>query len=388
MQLPQEVREILLRLEQAGHRGWAVGGCVRDLLRGQTPHDWDLCTDALPEQTIAAFRGEPVAAPGLAHGTVTLVRQGVPYEITTLRAETGYADGRHPDRVEFVAQLEKDLARRDFTVNAMAMDRTGQVTDCFGGRADLAAGLLRCVGDPDRRFAEDGLHILRALRFAAVLGFSVHPATAAALHRQKGMLAHVSAERVTAELLALLGGGKAGAVCAGYPDILALLVPGRWDRRLCDALDSLPPDALTRLCFLRAVLGERAAAGLRLSRAQARTLEQVASHWQAPLHTRADLLRLAGRLGWENAARLLDCRRAAGEEIDRAGFAALAGENPCCRAAQLSIDGRTLARMGAKGAQIGQLLHKLLDEVIDGQTPNTSPALAARAAALLAKPLP
>lgn len=388
MQLPQEVREILLRLEQTGHRGWAVGGCVRDLLRGHIPHDWDVCTDALPEQTIEAFRGEKIAAPGLAHGTVTLVRQGVPYEITTLRAETGYADGRHPDRVEFVTDLAKDLARRDFTVNAMAMDHTGEVTDCFGGRKDLAAGLLRCVGDPDRRFAEDGLRILRALRFAAVLGFAIHPATSAALHRQKEMLVHVSAERITAELLTLLGGAKAGAVCAAYPDILALLLPGEWNRRLCDALDSLPPDPLTRLCFVRAELGEQSVDGLRLSRMQAQTLEQIASNRHAPIHTRGDLLRLVGQLGWQNAARLLECRKAAGEEIDLAGFARLAAENPCCTAAQLSIDGCALAQLGAKGAQIRQLLRALLDEVIDGQTPNTTSALTARAAALLVKPLP
>lgn len=388
MQLPQQVGEILLRLEQAGHRGWVVGGCVRDLLRGKTPHDWDLCTDALPEQTIEVFRGEEIAAPGFAHGTVTLIRQGIPYEITTLRAETGYADGRHPDRVEFVTDLAKDLARRDFTVNAMAMDRTGEVTDCFGGRDDLAAGLLRCVGEPDRRFAEDGLRILRALRFAAVLGFAIHPDTSAALHRQKEMLAHVSAERITAELLTLLGGGKAGAVCAAYPDILALLLPGEWDSHLCNALDALPPDPLTRLCFLRAALGEQSVAGLRLSRMQAQTLEAIAAHRYTPLYTRGDLLRLAGQLGWENAARLLDCRKAAGEEIDQAEFIRLAAENPCCTAAQLSISGRTLGQLGAKGPQIGQLLRVLLDEVIEGQTPNTPPALTARAAALLAKPLP
>ncbi len=387
MQLPEEVREILLCLQQAGYRGWAVGGCVRDLLRGQEPHDWDLCTDALPEQTIEVFRGEQLAAPGFAHGTVTLVRREIPYEITTLRAETRYSDGRHPDGVEFVVDLAKDLARRDFTVNSMAMDLTGKVTDCFGGQKDLAAGVLRCVGEPNRRFSEDGLRILRALRFAAVLGFSIHPATAAALHCQKERLGCVSAERITHEVMAMLEGVKVGAVCKAYPDILAQILPGEWDGRLCDALNSLPPDALTRLCFVRAVLGKRAVSGLRLSRMQGQILEQVAAHWQACARTRADLLYLAGQVGWKTTERLLACRKAAGEEIDNAGFARLAAENPCCTVAQLSVDGRTLAQMGAKGPQIGQLLHTLLNEVIKGQTLNTPPALAARAAALLANSL-
>ena len=174
-----EAAAVLKNLETAGYEAYLVGGCVRDLLRGETPADWDIATSALPEQTMALFRGDALPT-GLQHGTVTVRRGGMSFEVTTYRLDGTYADCRHPDSVTFTPSLFEDLQRRDFTVNAMAMSRAGVLQDPFGGQEDLHSGVLRCVGAPRQRFSEDALRILRALRFSAVLGFSVEGETAAA----------------------------------------------------------------------------------------------------------------------------------------------------------------------------------------------------------------
>ncbi|HPE16860.1 MAG TPA: ASCH domain-containing protein, partial [Oscillospiraceae bacterium] len=203
--LPPHAAQVIARLHAAGHEAWAVGGWVRDALRGETPHDVDIATNAPPETVRSIFAGSRVLDTGLKHGTVS-VRAGDAFlEITTYRAEGPYSDGRRPDSVRFVGSLREDLSRRDFTVNAMAWDgRT--LEDPFDGAADLERRLIRCVGDPDARFSEDALRILRALRFASVLGFSIEGKTRAALFRSAPALAHISHERTAAELTGLLCG--------------------------------------------------------------------------------------------------------------------------------------------------------------------------------------
>ena len=187
--------EVLRRVGQAAH---PVGGCVRDLLLGRRPGDYDVCTSARPEQVMALF--ERTIPTGIQHGTVTVLTEDGPVEVTTFRREGGYADGRHPDAVSFDVGLTEDLARRDFTINAMALGEQGEVVDPFGGQADLRAGLIRCVGEPDRRFGEDALRMLRAVRFAAQLGFAIESGTEAAIWRNAGRLSQVSGERIKAEL--------------------------------------------------------------------------------------------------------------------------------------------------------------------------------------------
>ena len=196
--LPQAVQYVLERLEDAGFAAYAVGGCVRDTLLGRTPGEWDVTTAARPEQMLALFDGYAIPT-GLKHGTVT-VRAGEMYiEVTTFRADGTYTDHRRPDQVFFSDRLEEDLCRRDLTVNAMAMDLRGHITDLYGGREDLEAGILRCVGEPERRFEEDALRILRTLRFAAVLGFSVEPRTDAALRMKAPLLRCIAPERILLE---------------------------------------------------------------------------------------------------------------------------------------------------------------------------------------------
>lgn len=196
--IPAEVVRCLDTLRQAGHAAHPVGGCVRDLLLGRTPGDYDVCTSAHPEQVMALF--EHTIPTGIQHGTVTVLTGDGPVEVTTFRREGGYADGRHPDAVTFDVGLTEDLARRDFTINAMALGPAGEVIDPFGGQADLKARLVRCVGEPDRRFSEDALRMLRAVRFAAQLGFAIQPNTEEAIRRNAGRMRQVSGERIKTEL--------------------------------------------------------------------------------------------------------------------------------------------------------------------------------------------
>ena len=225
MNIPQGPNEILNRLTAAGFQAYAVGGCVRDSLLGTVPGDWDICTSALPEETEACFSDLRVVETGLKHGTVTVIFQGVPYEITTFRSDGNYLDHRRPQQVNFVRTLKEDLLRRDFTINAMAVGLDEEIQDPFGGRQDLKDGIIRCVGDPDTRFTEDALRILRGLRFASRLGFSIAPETAAAMERNKNLLSYVSGERIYKELAGILIGTYAQSVLEQYGGVLAAVLP-------------------------------------------------------------------------------------------------------------------------------------------------------------------
>ena len=251
---------LLDRLHQAGYAAYVVGGCVRDSLLGLSPHDWDLCTSATPEETLALFGEKQCIPTGLQHGTITVKWKGKLYETTTFRTEGTYSDGRHPDHVEFVPDVKEDLARRDFTINAMAYSAEEGLIDPFGGRDDLAKKIVRAVGEPERRFEEDALRILRLYRFAARFGFAVEPATGQAAKNLCRHLDCVSAERIAEELTRLLAAPKPGAYLEA--DILAVVIP-ELDKQtlpeLRDVIDRLEPgaDAMpTRLAALLLPLGE------------------------------------------------------------------------------------------------------------------------------------
>lgn len=225
MIIPEAAKRLILRLNEAGYEAYAVGGCVRDSLLGREPMDWDICTSALPEETARCFSALRVVATGLKHGTVTVVLDGEGYEITTFRRDGAYADHRRPDSVEFVTNLEEDLKRRDFTINAMAARADGVIMDPCGGQSDLALGIIRCVGDADTRFEEDALRILRALRFSSQLGFAIAPETALAMERKKELLRFVSGERVLKEVNLLLVGKDAKRVLGDHISILTEVFP-------------------------------------------------------------------------------------------------------------------------------------------------------------------
>lgn len=223
--IPAGARAVIDALGAAGHHAYIVGGCVRDSLLDLTPHDWDICTDATPEQTIAACSGYKIIETGLKHGTVTVVVNGEGYEVTTFRVDGDYSDHRRPNSVSFTSSLEADLARRDFTMNAIAMDADGCLHDPFGGAEDIRKQVIRCVGDPDHRFKEDGLRVLRALRFSATYGFTIDPDTAAALHRNRRNLRWIAPERIQQELVRLLTGSYVGPVLREFPDVLCVFWP-------------------------------------------------------------------------------------------------------------------------------------------------------------------
>ena len=258
---------LLDALHGAGHAAYAVGGCVRDSLLGLAPHDWDLCTSARPEQVMALFGEEKCIPTGLQHGTVTVKQGGRLYETTTFRTEGAYSDGRHPDAVCFVPDVREDLARRDFTINAMAYSAEEGLIDPFGGRDDLAAHLVRAVGEPERRFEEDALRILRLYRFAARFGFAIDPATGAAARALGPHLDCVSAERIQEELLKLLAAPRPGSYLE--PAVLAVILPELETEKqperfaeLCRTIDRIEPTAENvpaRLAALLCPLGEAGA---------------------------------------------------------------------------------------------------------------------------------
>ena len=218
--MPENVKKIMVRLEDAGYEAWCVGGAVRDALLGRTPGDWDVATSAAPETVLALFAPHGLPT-GLKHGTVTV--EGT--EVTTFRRDGSYGDNRRPDYVEFTRSLEEDLSRRDFTVNAIAVNLHGETADPFGGREDLSRGLLRAVGAPEKRFGEDALRILRGLRFASRLGFSLEAETGRAIHRCGPLLEHIAPERIQTELTGILCGEYAARVLLDYPDVLGVFMP-------------------------------------------------------------------------------------------------------------------------------------------------------------------
>ena len=258
-ELPEPVNRALLLLNQAGFEAHVVGGCVRDLLMNKTPKDYDLTTSAHPEAIQRVFQGFPMTLDGLKHGTVRVILNHEPLEITTFRVDCGYSDGRHPDAVRFTPSLTEDLLRRDFTINAMAYAPSSGLSDPFDGRRDIQNRLIRCVGDPERRFAEDALRILRGLRFASVLDFEIHPDTLRAMERLSPSLNAISAERVEGELMKLLNGPAACRALKMGRSALFVRLPelddAGYDAR-AEALTRLPHEPALRLAMLLSHLSQ------------------------------------------------------------------------------------------------------------------------------------
>ena len=385
---------LLDALHGAGHAAYAVGGCVRDSLLGLAPHDWDLCTSARPEQVMALFGEEKCIPTGLQHGTVTVKQGGGLYEITTFRTEGTYTDGRHPDEVHFVPDVREDLARRDFTINAMAYNAKEGLIDPFGGQADLQSGILRAVGVPHQRFTEDALRILRLYRFAARFGFAIDPPTAQAAQELCAHLDCVSVERIEEELAKLLS----APAPAAYLDekILSVVLPELSPEALAAAkpvVDACPAgeQALpVRLAALLLSLGEdgtrRTLRRLRCSNAcieeTAVLVREVVSG--VPVSLNIYTCKLLGQYGLKTVQRLAALGTALQPE-HAADFAALSelaeqldADGVCCRVSQLAVNGRDLMAAGVPaGPGIRKVLEALLDGVIREEYPNERQALLA-----------
>lgn len=393
---------LLTRLHAAGHAAYAVGGCVRDSLLGQTPHDWDLCTSATPEQVLELF-GEAHCIPtGLQHGTVTVKHGGELYEITTFRTEGAYSDGRHPDHVAFVPDVKEDLARRDFTINAMAYNAEEGLIDPFGGQSDLAAGIVRAVGEPQRRFEEDALRILRLYRFAARFSFAIDPATGQAARALCRHLDCVSEERIAEELSRLLAAPAPGAYLEAevlaviFPELDAAELPE--SRRILDALEPGMEHVPVRLAALLCPLGEAGARAalrrLKCSNALTGTVATLVREAAAGMPGAALTLTARRFLSRYDLATITDltalCSARHPEQAE--AFAALQQEaarlvetNACCRINQLAVNGRDLMDAGIRpGPGLRRVLDALLEQVLTGQLPNEKAALLAAAAQVAA----
>ena len=398
--LDEGAASLLDRLHAAGHGAYAVGGCVRDSLLGLVPHDWDLCTSATPAEVLALFGEEHCIPTGLQHGTVTIKSHGNLYETTTFRTEGAYSDGRHPDAVHFVPDVKEDLARRDFTINAMAYSAEEGLIDPFGGRADLAAGIVRAVGEPERRFEEDALRILRLYRFAARFGFALDPATGEAAKALSRHLDCVSAERIAEELSRLLAAPKPGTYLE--PAVLAVLFPElelEMLPEICRIIDALTPGMEhfpVRLAALLCPLGEAGARAalkrLKVSNALGNQVSILVKESKNILENDLKSLHLQtrkmmGTYDLQTLEELADLwsaqdpkKKELVEEFRR--YAEWLEQNHvCCRVNQLAVNGRDLMAAGvAPGPGLRRVLEGLLEQVITGRLPNEKAALLAAAA--------
>ncbi len=438
LRLPAQVERAIALLQSAGREAYVVGGAVRDAVLGAEVHDWDLTTSALPEELVQIFCRYPVAETGLRHGTLTVLLDGLPLEITTYRTDGTYTDHRRPDTVCFTRSLREDLARRDFTVNAMAYAPGSGLTDPFGGREDLARGVLRCVGDPERRFREDALRILRGLRFASVLGLEPEENTERALRRCGPLLRAVAAERVRTELTGLLLGEQVERVLLEYADVAAVPIPElepmfgldqhnfhhdrdlwrhtaavtaaaprtpvlRWAALLhdvgkpaCFSLDENGVGHFYGHAAKSAELADQILTRLRFDNAGRKRFLTLIRYHDLPLQAEAkQLRRLLNRLGPETVRDLIALHRADTVglapafqerlgELDRveALLDELLRARTCFSLRDLAIRGEDLLAMGLRGREVGETLQACLTAVLEERLPNRREELLAFAGAL------
>lgn len=433
--IPENIAAVLDKLQAAGFEAYIVGGCVRDSLMGACPHDFDVTTSALPEETECVFEGFRVIETGLKHGTVTVLSDGEPVEITTFRVDGEYRDCRHPESVSFSRRIEEDLSRRDFTINGMAYNPRLGFVDLFGGREDIRRGVIRCIGKPEKRFGEDALRILRALRFAAVLDFSIEENTARAVRELRGTLRQVSAERIFAELKKLLCGRAAERLLLEFPEVFFEIIPELsaqlgyeqgsrfhtltlWEHT-ARAVGSAQADEVLRLAMLfhdiakpkrRTVdengeshyyghpdeSAEMADAILRRLKCDNATRERVCrivKYHEIPVELSARYIRRAlSKHGMEGFCDIMlahiadDSAKsaAAAERIPRARAAILKAEEimaarPCLSVRELCVNGSDLLGIVPPSPRLGRLLTALADEVIDGRLQNDRELLLKRA---------
>ena len=434
IQPPQAVLRVIHRLEGSGYQAWCVGGCVRDSLLGKKPFDWDVTTSALPQETKACFPGERLVEVGISHGTVALVGEDEhAIEITTFRTETGYSDGRHPDSVQFSPSLEADLSRRDFTVNAMAYHPERGIVDLFGGREDLEQGILRCVGEPAKRFSEDALRILRCLRFASQLGFTIEEKTGLALRETKPLLLGLSHERVQEELTKLLCGQNGEQVLREYGEVVFTVLPELepmkdctqenpyhcytvWEHTL-HALSHAPKEPVLRWAvFLHDIgkpgrktvsadgvahfYGHPPESGriareilerLRFSNRQRERIAFLVDHHEDAIPMKEKRLKeLLGQYGEEAVFQLFDVmesdlsakapgvyqRRLPDLEKSRVLTREILARGDCLTLEDMAVKGTDLKKLGVpSGPVMGELLHRLLEGVMEGKVANEKEAL-------------
>ncbi len=437
MQIPEDVKTILNELSETGHSAYIVGGVVRDAVMGKIPHDYDICTSASPEEMLSIFRHRHVIETGLKHGTLTVLGKENQYEITTYRIDGDYGDHRHPKEVTFVDNIEEDLSRRDLTINAMAYNETAGLVDPFGGAEDVKHQIIRCVGDPDKRFAEDALRILRAVRFSSVCGFSIEKNTQKAMFRHQELLENVSAERKNTEFCKLLVSASADLLLT-YKDIFATFIPELRPTFFFDqhnfhhqydvyehsirAVAAAPHDLIIRLALFFHDIGKpatytvdengvghfygHAEISAQITKKILKRLkfdnntvslvtELVKAHGLVPVDSLKYARRLLNRHGEDQMKRLLTVARCdigaqapyAGQDSVLQKLAVLEeqiktviAEKQCVTVKNLDVNGKDIMELGVKeGKKVGEILQMLLETVLDSPEKNEKEILLALA---------
>ncbi len=361
---------IISRLSEHGYEAYAVGGAVRDMIMGKKPDDWDITTNALPDETKSVFADFDVIETGIKHGTVTVIVDRKPYEITTYRTESGYTDSRRPDAVAFVSDLTSDLSRRDFTVNAIAYSSNNGYVDIFGGKEDINNKIIRTVGEPKLRFSEDALRILRALRFSSVLGFEIEKNTSNAIFELAYTLNAVSPERIFAELKKLLVGKNAIEVLNKYSSVLSQAIP------ISDLTDinKAPADFCMRLsCICKENTG-LALSQLKADNHTKHICKTLVDSQPIPNGTIAVKRYISG-LGREDAEIVIKYRTALYNEDEQGIARNILNGDYCLSVNELAIDGNDLLTAGINGITIGNTLRRLLDAVLSEKIENNKESL-------------
>ncbi len=391
MPLPAPVSFVLQRLEDAGYHAYCVGGCVRDSIMGVTPKDYDVTTSAKPHEMQTVFSDCRVVETGLKHGTLTVVIDGMNIEVTTYRIDGTYDDGRHPDSVTFTDKLSDDLCRRDFTINAMAYSPERGLVDLYGGCEDIEKRTVRCVGRAVERFSEDGLRILRALRFASVLEFTPDGECSEAVHELKHLLDKISRERIYVELTKLICGGGASRIMEQYPDVIAyaLGIPSECITRGAEIIRADEDGGVAVPAMRYAAMldllseneGKEVFASLKPSRDEARAVGLYLKHRGMTDFGEYSMLKLMGKTTDDFPAELARyeyiCGRMGQDHADAAVELCrkLTRENKPRRVSDLKINGTDLMSLGLSGRAIGQTLDALLDMVIRGEVENERESL-------------
>lgn len=391
MEYPSYIDTIIRRLESHGESAYIVGGSLRDIILGTAPHDYDVTTSALPERTAEIFCDKHVIETGIRHGTVTVVFDGFPVEITTFRIDGSYTDSRHPDSVRFTDDITLDLSRRDFTVNAMAYNRVTGLIDPFGGRGDIERKLIRAVGDPTVRFTEDALRIMRAFRFCAQLGFEIDVNTLDAAHMTADRLKNIARERIGSEFIRLITSPSPALSLRLMTDrgIMPYVLGSYTPREeLIQKLTLMPPSDTARLGFLLCDAGADTAReilhSLRCSGKQITGAMAVARGIKAQIDTETDARRLIASVGIYAPDAALGSELLGYSPVG-AGELTARQQNTPCSVRDLKINGKDVALLGASGKQIGQTLDAILSAVVDSPELNERQTLLAMAKQIITK---
>ena len=437
MILPEAVRYIIEKLYKGGYEAYAVGGCVRDSIMGVRPHDWDVCTSARPEKVLELLSSKNIIEGGLKHGTVTVSIDGSLYEITTYRSDGEYIDNRHPGSVRFITSLEDDLSRRDFTINAIAYNDKAGIADPFHGEDDIRDRIIRTVGDTDKRFSEDALRILRALRFSSRLGFTICEETSDSIIKNAHLLKNISQERITSEFLQIINGDYAEEILMKYSSVISVFIPeitamigleqrnphhiyDVWEHTVKVVVNS-PKGRVSRLaaffhdiskpeCFFTddsgvghfkghpekgAYLSEKIMKRMKLDNKTISSVKKlIMYHDLRPEANEKNVRRLLSQIGNEAFEELMLLKKADAsgqnpdmleyklEYIDRLTgiYKELTKNGERFTVDSLCINGSDLISLGLKpGKRIGMILEMLLDMVIDGNAKNEREVLIAQA---------